>query len=455
MKINHTLPLSSTNDSDSIADYWEFCVLRKQEGNWPSKQEGISPTKIRRYLEEKDWVSFEEHLVIQEIQQRSRNDNYPFGLDETHGKLSLIADPGYVFSLMKEKLHIISEDEFLNTSPSAFVNLRKIDSLCYPCAWTGEQSIDSLITMLQAAKEQSVEKLVIRTLQMAMETQFIEDRGETMPDHPRDSGMPLIFNARGHQKLVDQYTELENAVAANVLVSLNSIDFNSSVCPKMQLDEHFKHLPMPMKRNLVSVGELFVNKINTTEQGANSSFEQNLKKIRKVLEWAENFGLFVTMHLDGYMDTNPDWRYVRDFLSLRKKTKAPIIWAHGGIVSNDRNPQLKLHELLTHWKSAVDLNEVYIDLSWSARSVLYDEYGNVQPGLLELISDKSDRFIISTDFVVKKNRPDDYEGIYRSYDPLLRALAPEARDQLLYENINGLIKRSQRGIQRKLEESDY
>ncbi len=209
--------------------------------------------------------------------------------------------------------------------------------------------------------------------------------------------------------------------------SLNLEDLETTLSDKL------KAIPGHLREKMVTWGEFFVNKLDTTE-----SFGTRLPPILRArivnhfCHLLDKFGLktFVVVHCDlhGGSDINESKpivchdEYLDRILMPNdgKNLKVPVILAHCGILSGDVG---RIKYLPKDLPGKLDLlmskyGNLFLDISWSARrGLLEDDMGE---NLIDLIKKFSTRVVIGSDYVAKKEVSDMFDfGILPGYNELL------------------------------------
>jgi predicted TIM-barrel fold metal-dependent hydrolase len=121
---------------------------------------------------------------------------------------------------------------------------------------------------------------------------------------------------------------------------------------------------------------------------------------------------------------------------LKRHPNGPIIWAHcglGRIVVPIRGHVAMLESIL----SDPAMHNVYFDISWDAVAKYILASPESVAITADLINRYPDRFLFGTDEVAPSSQ-EKYLKVYYQYDPLWKALTPEASEKIRKGNYERL-----------------
>jgi Amidohydrolase len=204
---------------------------------------------------------------------------------------------------------------------------------------------------------------------------------------------------------------------------------------------------------------------------AQADFGDSLKHFKNLVEVAGVVGMPVTVHCDVDEQSNnmklrsEDGAEVQEHSpayldGLKELFSSPelrdtkVIWAHAGglgrFVQQPKNHTAELAQML-------EANpKLHIDISWSraATQVIADENRQDWVNLIERFPD---RFLMGSDSVGGVS-VDAWTGTFKTYEPLLQELSPQAREKLLHGNYESVISGSReqvREFERRVLNADF
>ena len=373
-----------------------------------------------------------------------------------------------------------------------------IDHLIYISNWYGElcdhKYLDSIFDQMDRI---GVEEVVVRPMQIKMTPDVPYN---PKPDRPTGNHFSIDFNndLSLYLKLIEDYININPDRLKQLWLGLCAINFydivdgdkikaegnNGEFCTNFShgyfADERacdrLLHSLIAQFRNhgrlgscLVSVGELFLNKIDSTERfGRELPLVARTHIIWSICRWLDkqNLRLFVIVHCDlhnaGENDgkQTPNLMYKRNIEEVLENHNTPVLWAHCGIFSSDENKCKLLPntaELVLFYRELLrKFKHLYLDLSWSAKRLLFSgaqgandlTNNDVNQEMLLLIKEFPTRFVVSSDYVsMKHHNPDNLELLHRPYETLYRAIGDESIvSKICYDNIKHLITHAQRSL---------
>ncbi len=321
--------------------------------------------------------------------------------------------------------------------------VRKMDGLCYSGSWLAEVSRPS--ELIERMKAVGVRQAIIRMLQVQIDPKDV--KGRRSIDSPRKNEVRLIASKKGDALLLEYIKRLTDDELEAFLFCLTSVPLHGSRhVVRRALDDSYRAYAADARvgSKVVGIGELFIHKSDATGRLSAGALDKRIKCAKYVMQWAKEKNLFVVVHLDAYDLSDVEATHYDDHIKeiCAFAPDVPLIWAHGGMVStnpSDRAPDPKI--VTSRWASRlVTSPNLCIDLSWSAKR-LFSGTSKIDESVIEVIEKYPSRFIVSTDFVVKREHPDDYEQLIEDYYELFERLSVDTANAIVYDNVAKLCGR--------------
>jgi predicted TIM-barrel fold metal-dependent hydrolase len=188
------------------------------------------------------------------------------------------------------------------------------------------------------------------------------------------------------------------------------------------------------------IGEFTIHKEFVSSKVSGETASLTNPALDRLLDFAAEAGLVVLIHNDAdvpFPKEGAEPAYLAQMKALLgRHSTGPIIWAHcglGRIVVPIRGHVAMLESIL----SDPAMHNVYFDISWDAVA----KYILASPESLhitaDLINRYPDRFLFGTDEVAPSTQ-EKYLKVYDQYDPLWKALTPEASEKVRKGNYERL-----------------
>jgi predicted TIM-barrel fold metal-dependent hydrolase len=129
---------------------------------------------------------------------------------------------------------------------------------------------------------------------------------------------------------------------------------------------------------------------------------------------------------------------------IKRHPKTTIIWAHVGV----GRIVAPLKDMLTPFEQMLSdpaYKNLFIDISWDETAKYITANETSVGNSAYLINRFPDRFLFGTDNVAPASQEKNLE-IYHLYDPLWRALTPDAREKILKLNYEKLFDKARKDV---------
>jgi predicted TIM-barrel fold metal-dependent hydrolase len=188
------------------------------------------------------------------------------------------------------------------------------------------------------------------------------------------------------------------------------------------------------------IGEFSIHKEFVSSKVSGETASLTNPALDRILDFAAEAGLVVLIHNDAdvpFPKEGAEPAYLAQMKALLKRhPNGPIIWAHcglGRIVVPIRGHVAMLESIL----SDPAMHNVYFDISWDAVAKYILASPESVAITADLINRYPDRFLFGTDEVAPSSQ-EKYLKVYYQYDPLWKALTPEASEKIRKGNYERL-----------------
>jgi Amidohydrolase len=269
--------------------------------------------------------------------------------------------------------------------------------------------------------------------------------GASAPTYYLESDSPLYYYS---------FTDAYIAMAYKSLTKEEQARFDPMITgfdpADMYATDHIKRVLKTFPGVFTGIGEFSIHKEFVSAKIAGEVASLKDPALDRILDFCAESGLLVIIHND--LDTpfpKPDKppAYLEQMKSLIKRhPKTTIIWAHTGmgrIVRPVPNHAATLEEMLRD----PAFRNLYFDISWMEVAKYIVSSPEATKIAADLFNRYSDRFLFGTDEVAPTNQ-EQYLKIYSVYQPLWKALTPEASEKIRkgnYERLFDAARKSVRG----------
>lgn len=268
------------------------------------------------------------------------------------------------------------------------------------------------------------------------QTWAYENSGDFKPTYYLQTDAPLYYYS---------FTDAFIAMAYRSLAPAEQSRFDPMITGFNPADmygvEHVKRVLTTFPGVFTGIGEFTIHKEFVSSKVAGDTASLTDPALDRILDFAAESGLVVLMHNDidmPFAKAGVEPVYLTQTKELlRRHADATIIWAHTGLgrviqptqasgsaSATERSPShlAILEEIL----SDPALAHVHFDISWDEVAKYVLATPEVTQRTAALINRYPRRFLFGTDEVAPQDQQQ-YLRVYRQYDPLWRALTPEAQ----------------------------
>ncbi len=268
------------------------------------------------------------------------------------------------------------------------------------------------------------------------QTWAYENTGDYAPTYYLQSDAPLYYYSFTDAFIANAYLSLTKEQQARfdpMITGFNPAD--------MYAADHIKRVLKTYPGVFTGIGEFTIHKEFVSAKVAGDTASLTDPALGRILDFAAETGLLVLLHSDldvpfAKQDAEPV--YLRQMRALLMEHRdAIVIWAHIGMgrVVHPVDPPASASaaerppnhiDLVEAAVSTPELAHLHFDISWSetAKYIVATPQSIAQSA--DLINRHPTRFLFGTDEVAPSNQ-ESYTSVYRMYEPLWRALTPEAR----------------------------
>jgi predicted TIM-barrel fold metal-dependent hydrolase len=196
------------------------------------------------------------------------------------------------------------------------------------------------------------------------------------------------------------------------------------------------------------IGEFTIHKEFVSSKVSGQTASLTNPALDRILDFAAEAGLVALIHNDAdvpFPKEGAEPAYLTQMKALLKRhPNAPIIWAHcglGRIIVPIRGHIAMLESIL------IDpaMRNVYFDISWEVVAKYIVASPETVRITADLINRNPDRFLFGTDEVAPSSQ-EKYTKVYYQYDPLWKALTPEASEKVRKGNYERLFDAARHNV---------
>lgn len=270
-----------------------------------------------------------------------------------------------------------------------------------------------------------------------------QNSGDFAPTYYLQTDAPLYYYSFTDAYIAMAYRSLSPEQQARfdpMITGFNPAD--------MYAADHIRRVLQTFPGVFSGIGEFTIHKEFVSSKISGETASLTDPALDRVLDFAAEAGLVVLIHNDAdvpFPKEGTEPAYLTQMKALlRRHPNGPIIWAHcglGRIVVPIPGHAAILESIL----SDPAMHNVYFDISWDAVA----KYILASPESVritaDLINRYPDRFLFGTDEVAPSSQ-EKYLKVYYQYDPLWKALTPEASEKVRNGNYERLFDAARRDV---------
>jgi hypothetical protein len=208
----------------------------------------------------------------------------------------------------------------------------------------------------------------------------------------------------------------------------------------MYAADHIRRVLLTFPGVFSGIGEFSVHKEFVSAKIAGGPATLTDPALHRIFELADEVGLVVLLHSDVNMPFPKEGQepYLVAQLSdlVTKHPNTTVIWAHAGVGRIVRPLDGHLR-LLRRLLSNPQHRNVFVDISWDETAKYITASPETVAATAALINEFPDRFLFGTDVVAPASL-DSPKAVFDAYEPLWRALTPEASRMVRLDNYTKL-----------------
>jgi hypothetical protein len=268
------------------------------------------------------------------------------------------------------------------------------------------------------------------------QTWSYENSGEFKPTYYLQTDAPLYYYSFTDAYIAMAYRSLSSREQARfdpMITGFNPAD--------MYAADHIRRVLTTFPGVFTGIGEFTIHKEFVSSKVAGDTASLTDPALDRIIDFAAESGLVVLLHNDidmPFARAGAEPVYLTQTKDLlRRHSNAAIIWAHTGLgrvvqpsqpsasaAATERSPTHL--DILEEMIDEAALAHVHFDISWDEVAKYVVSTPEVTQRVAALINRHPERFLFGTDEVAPPNQQQ-YLRVYRQYDPLWRALTPEAQ----------------------------
>ncbi|BCS30898.1 hypothetical protein TBR22_A00990 [Luteitalea sp. TBR-22] len=277
--------------------------------------------------------------------------------------------------------------------------------------------------------------------------------GEFAPTYYLHTDAPLYYYSFTDAYIATAYLALPEADRRRfdpMITGFNPAD--------MYAVDHIKRVLRTFPGVFSGIGEFSIHKEFVSSKIAGETASLINPALDRILEFAAESGLVVIVHNDidmpfGKVDTDPVYLTQARAL-LKRHPKATIIWAHTGLgrivrpvqVTADAAERHPNHlQILESMLTDPALAHVSFDISWDEVAKYAVSSPEVVARVADLFNRYPDRFLFGTDTVAPSG-PQPYYAVFDLWEPVWKALAPDASRRIRQGNYERIFDEGRRRV---------
>ena len=250
-----------------------------------------------------------------------------------------------------------------------------------------------------------------------------QNSGDFAPTYYLQTDAPLYYYSFTDAYIAMAYRSLSREQQARFDPMITGFD-----PADMYAVDHIRRVLQTFPGVFSGIGEFSIHKEFVSAKVSGETASLTNPALDRVVDFAAQSGLVVLIHNDmdvPFPKEGAEPAYLAQMKALLKRhPDASIIWAHcgvGRVVRPVKNHVAILESIL----SDPSMKHVYFDISWDEVAKYIVSSPETVRITADLINRYPDRFLFGTDEVAPATQ-EKYLKIYYLYDPLWKALTPEA-----------------------------
>jgi hypothetical protein len=270
-----------------------------------------------------------------------------------------------------------------------------------------------------------------------------QNSGDFAPTYYLQTDAPLYYYS---------FTDAYIAVAFRSLTPDQQARFDPMITgfnpSDMYAADHVRRALLTFPGVFTGIGEFTIHKEFVSGKIPGETASLTNPALDRILDFAAEVGLVVLIHNDVDVpfpkEGSPPAYLAQMKALLKRHPNGPIIWAHCGVGRVVR-PVQRHAAMLESILSDPGMRNVYFDISWDEVA----KYIVASPESVRIIADLinryPERFLFGTDEVAPTNQ-EKYLRVYYLYEPLWKALSPEASGKVRKGNYERLFDEARRKV---------
>ncbi len=270
-----------------------------------------------------------------------------------------------------------------------------------------------------------------------------QNSGDFAPTYYLQTDAPLYYYSFTDAYIAMAYRSLSREQQARFDPMITGFD-----PADMYAVDHIRRVLQTFPGVFSGIGEFSIHKEFVSAKVSGETASLTNPALDRVVDFAAQSGLVVLIHNDmdvPFPKEGAEPAYLAQMKALLKRhPDASIIWAHcgvGRVVRPVKNHVAILESIL----SDPSMKHVYFDISWDEVAKYIVSSPETVRITADLINRYPDRFLFGTDEVAPATQ-EKYLKIYYLYDPLWKALTPEASSMVRKGNYQRLFDNARQRV---------
>ncbi len=270
-----------------------------------------------------------------------------------------------------------------------------------------------------------------------------QNSGDFAPTYYLQTDAPLYYYSFTDAYIAMAFRSLTPAQQARLDPMITG--FNPS---DMYAADHIRRVLFTFPGVFSGIGEFTIHKEFVSAKISGETASLTNPALDRILDFAAEAGLVVLIHNDMDVpfpkEDSPPAYLTQMKALLTRHPNVPIIWAHcgvGRIVRPVKHHTAVLESIL----SDPALRNVYFDISWDEVAKYIVASPESVQITADLINRYPERFLFGSDEVAPPNQ-EKYLRVYYLYEPLWKALSPEASKKVREDNYIRLFDEARRKV---------